>query len=84
MFLLGKTRLGEDMLVNARATYDTHLVTQATNKVNGTAAYRAIVIDYNAIIALNISQGCRGGDSTRACYSNVGSRKNHARRNHGQ
>ena len=35
--------------------YATYLAMQATNKVNAAAAHHAMVIDYNAVVALNIN-----------------------------
>ena len=55
IFLLGKTRLGDNILQITKITYDKHVQTEATNKINTVIAYRAMVIEYDAIIALNIN-----------------------------
>ena len=53
IFLLGKTRLGDDILQITKITYDKHVQTEATNKINTVISYRAMVIEYDTIIALN-------------------------------
>ena len=54
MFLLGKTKLGEDIRDNARKNYNEHEMTQAANKVKAINAYREMVNDYNSVMALNL------------------------------
>ena len=55
MCLLGKTRLVNDILQITKITYDKHVQTEATNKINTVISYREMVIEYTAIIALNIN-----------------------------
>ena len=53
MFLLGKTRLGEDIRDSVQANYDKHIQAAAAKSVKDAAAYRIIMANYNSVIALN-------------------------------
>ena len=51
MFLLGKTKLGEDIRDSVQANYDKHVHTAATKAVEAAAAYRITVANYDSVFA---------------------------------
>ena len=53
MFLLGKTKLGEDIRDSVQANYNKHIQTAATKAVEAAAAYRVTVANYNSVFAKN-------------------------------
>ena len=54
MFLAGRTRLGEDILNHIRTNHQTHIEKEQENRCNAEVAYRTMISEYNAVMALNL------------------------------
>ena len=55
VFLCGTTRLGKGILANVKDNFNKHQVKEAESKVKAEEAYREMLIQHDAVLALEIS-----------------------------